>query len=123
MAEGFARELGKGLIAPHSAGLSPRGVNPRAVAVMQEIGVNIAQQTSKSIDEDLLKNMDIIITLCDNAAEACPWTPPGIRKMHWPLEDPARAEGTEEEIMHEFRKIRDEIKERILYLMKEVQNG
>ena len=82
MAEGFARELGKGLVAPHSAGLSPQGVNPRAVAVMQEIGVDIAQQTSKSIDEDLLKNMDIIITLCDNAAEACPWTPPEIRKMH-----------------------------------------
>ena len=123
MAEGFARELGKGLIEAHSAGLSPQGVNPRAVAVMKEIGIDISNQTSKSVDEELLKKMDVIITLCDNAAEACPWTPPGITRIHWPLQDPAKAEGTEEEILNEFRRIRNEIKERLLDFIKGVQHA
>ncbi len=123
MAEGFTRELGKGLIEAHSSGLSPQGVNPRAVAVMKEIGIDISNQTSKSVDEELLKKMDVIITLCDNAAEACPWTPPGITRIHWPLQDPAKAEGTEEEILNEFRRIRNEIKERLLDFIKEVQHG
>jgi arsenate reductase (thioredoxin) len=113
MAEGFAKELGKGLIEAHSAGLTPQGVNPRAVAVMKEIGIDISKQTSKSIDEDLLKKMDIVITLCDNAVESCPWIPPGIRKIHWPLEDPAKATGTAEEIMNEFRRVRDEIERKV----------
>ncbi|MFZ5907343.1 MAG: arsenate reductase (thioredoxin) [Nitrospirota bacterium] len=123
MAEGFARELGKELIEAYSAGLNPQGVNPRAVAVMKEAGIDISQQTSKSIDEELLKKMDVLITLCDNAAEACPWTPPGIRKIHWPLQDPAKAEGSEEEILLEFRRIRDEIRERVEDFIREVQHG
>lgn len=123
MAEGFTKELGKGMIEAHSAGLSPQRVNPRAIAVMKEIGIDISNQTSKSIDEELLKNMDVIITLCGNAAESCPLTPPGIRKIHWPLQDPAKAEGTEEKILNEFRSIRDEIKERVSDFIKEVQHG
>ena len=123
MAEGFAKELGKGLLEVHSAGLSPHGVNPRAVAVMKEVGIDISRQTSKSIDEELLRKMDIVITLCGNAAESCPLTPPGITRLHWPLEDPATATGTEEEIMHEFRKVRDEIKGRVLRFIKEVQRS
>ena len=76
MAEGLARELGKGLIEAHSAGLTPQGVNPKAVAVMKEIGIDISQQQSKAIDPELLEKMDTVITLCDNASESCPWTPP-----------------------------------------------
>ncbi len=123
MAEGFAKELGKGLIEAHSAGLNPQGINPRAVAVMKEISIDISKQTSKAIDEELLKKMDVIITLCDDAAESCPWTPPEIKRIHWSLKDPAKATGTEEEIMNEFRSTRDEIEKRVKDLIKEVQNG
>ncbi len=123
MAEGFARKLGKGIIEPYSAGLNPAGLNERAVIVMKELGIDISNQQSKSIDMDLLKSMDIVITLCDDAAESCPWTPPEIKRIHWSLQDPAKATGTEEEIMNEFRRTRDEIEKRVKDLIKEVQNG
>jgi arsenate reductase len=113
MAEGFARVLGKGLIDAHSAGLRPAGMNKRAVAVMQESGIDISDQESKEIDQDFLRSMDMVVTLCGNAAEACPWTPPEIRRLHWPIKDPVGAVGTEEEIMTEFRKARDEIKAKV----------
>jgi arsenate reductase len=113
MAEGFARELGRDLIEAYSAGLMHAGVQPRAIAVMKEAGIDISNQESKEIDEDLLRKMDVVITLCDNAAEACPWTPPAIRRLHWPIQDPVRTVGTEEEIMKEFRRARDEIKEKV----------
>lgn len=119
MAEGFARELGKGLIEAHSAGLNPAGLNKKAVRVMNEIGIDISQHKSKPIDEALLKEMNVIITLCDNAAESCPLTPPGIKRLHWSLKDPAKAEGTEDEIMEEFRRVRDEIKEKIVGFINE----
>lgn len=121
MAEGFAQELGKGFIEAYSAGLNPAGVNERAVKVMKEIGIDISQQKSKPIDEALLNKMDMIITLCDNASEACPWTPPEIKRLHWSLKDPAKAEGSEEEIMQEFRKVRDEVKDRIVNLLRDSQ--
>ena len=114
MAEGFARELGKGLIEAYSAGLSPQGVNPKAVAVMKEIGIDISKQQSKAIDPELLEKMDTVITLCDNASESCPWTPPAIKRIHWSLKDPAHATGSEEEVLNEFRRVRDEIKEKIV---------
>jgi arsenate reductase (thioredoxin) len=122
MAQGFAREIGKGVIEPYSAGLSPKGVNERAERIMEEIGIDISKQTSKAIDEKLLKQMDIIITLCDNAAEACPWTPPEIKRIHWSLKDPAKATGTEEEIMNEFRKVRDEIERKVKDFINEVKH-
>lgn len=123
MAEGFARQLGKGLLEPYSAGLNPAGINKLAVKVMKEVGIDISNQQSKSIDMDLLKKMDVIITLCDDAAESCPWTPPEIKRIHWPLKDPAKAMGTEEEIMNVFRSVRDEIEKRVKDLIKELQNG
>lgn len=112
MAEGFAREFGKGIIEPFSAGLIAAGLHPRAVAVMKEIGIDISRQKSKTIDEKLLKTMDAIITLCGNAEAACPWTPPGIGRLHWPINDPVGTVGREEKIMKEFRRARDEIKAR-----------
>ncbi|MEW6419744.1 MAG: arsenate reductase ArsC [Nitrospirota bacterium] len=123
MAEGFARELGKGLIEPYSAGLSPQGVNEKAVKVMKEIGIDISSQKSKSIDIELLKKMDIVITLCDNAAESCPWTPPEIKRLHWPLTDPAAFYGNETDKLQVFRTVRDQIKELVENLIKEVQHG
>ena len=123
MAEGFARELGKGKIEAYSAGLSPAGLNERAVKVMRETGIDISGQKSKPIDPELLETMDVVITLCDNAAESCPWTPPQIKRIHWSLEDPAKATGTEEEITARFRDTRDEIKRRVTDFIAEVPNA
>lgn len=124
MAEGFAKQLGKGLIEAYSAGLMPAGVvHPRAIAVMTEAGVDISGQGSKGIDPDLLRKMDIIVTLCGNAEASCPMTPPEIRRMHWPIDDPVGAAGTEEEIMNAFRKARDEIKGKIAELMHSLGRG
>ena len=123
MAEGFARELGKGFISAYSAGLSPQGVNPKAVAVMKDIGIDISQQQSKPIDPELLEKMDVVITLCDNASESCPWTPPAIKRIHWSLKDPAHTAGSEEEVLNEFRRVRDEIKEKIVNFLKEISNS
>ena len=117
MAEGFARDLGKGLVEVHSAGLLAAGVHPRAIAVMKEIGIDISGQTSKTIDEDLLRTMDVVVTLCDNAAEACPRTPPEIRRLHLPIKDPVGTVGTEEKIMREFRRARDEIRDKISWFL------
>src|SRR3989304_1856816 len=100
MAEGLAKELGKGLIEPHSAGLMAAGIHPRAIAVMKEIGIDISNQRSKEIEENLLKKMDVVITLCGDAEEYCPLTPPEIRRIHWPIKDPVGTLGTEEKIMN-----------------------
>lgn len=113
MAEGFAREMGKGLIEARSAGLMAAGVHPRAIAVMKEVGIDISGYSSKEIDPDLLGKMDVVITLCSNAEAACPLTPPEIERLHWPIRDPVGTVGTEEEVMGEFRRARDEIRERI----------
>ena len=120
MAEGFAKELGKGLLEVHSAGLFAAGVHNRAIAVMKEIGIDISKQKSKEIDVNLLKQMDIIITLCGHAEETCPWTPPHIKRIHWPIEDPVGKAGSEEEVMKEFRRARDEIRERVKRLIEEI---
>ncbi len=123
MAEGFARELGKGFIEAHSAGLMAAGVNARATAVMRELGIDISGQESKEIDADLMKTMDIVITLCGNAEESCPWTPPAIKRLHWPVKDPVGAVGSEEEIMREFRRARDEIKTKIEDFIRHGKSG
>jgi arsenate reductase len=123
MAEGFARHYGKGLLDPYSAGLMPAGVNPNAIKVMKEIGIDISGQTSDPIDEELLRKMDVIITLCGNAEAACPATPPEIKRLHWPVDDPVGTVGTEEEVLNAFRKARDEIKERIIKFIGEVKNA
>lgn len=115
MAEGFSRVIGKDVIEPYSAGLVPASVvNPRAVQAMKESGIDISHQRPKEIEPELLNKMDVVVTLCDNAGESCPWTPPAIKRFHWFLKDPAGVVGTEEEIMAEFRRVRDEIKERII---------
>ncbi len=123
MAEGFARELGRGLIEAHSAGLIAAGVHPRAVAAMREVGIDISRQSSKEIDADLMGTMDIIVTLCGNAEESCPRTPPDIERLHWPIKDPVGTTGTEDEIMKEFRRARDEIKGKIIKLINALKGG
>jgi arsenate reductase len=120
MAEGFAKEYSRGLLEVHSAGLMAAGVNRRAIAVMQEIGIDISGQHSKQIDINILRQMDIVVTLCDHADETCPRTPPEIRRIHWPIRDPVGTVGPEEYVMEDFRRARDDIKEKVRSLIKEM---
>ncbi len=123
MAEGFAKYYGSGVIEAFSAGLLATRVHPRAIAVMREAGIDISGQESKEIDEELLNKMDIIVTVCGNAKESCPLTPPGIKRMHLPVRDPVGACGTEEEIMAEFRRARDEIRDIIAELVDGIKRN
>jgi arsenate reductase (thioredoxin) len=120
MAEGFAREYGKELIEVYSAGLFAAGVHRRAAAVMKEVGIDITKQRSKEIDPYLLMKMDIVVTLCGHAEEHCPRTPAGIKRLHMPIKDPVGTVGTEEEIMKDFRRAREEIKGVVLNLLRDV---
>ncbi|HYA86656.1 MAG TPA: arsenate reductase ArsC [Nitrospirota bacterium] len=120
MAEGLARELGKGVLEPSSAGLLAAGVHPRAIDVMKEIGIDISNQKSKVIDEAEITTMDMVITLCSYVEEACPLTPAGIQRFHWPIKDPVATIGSGAEVMKDFRRARDEIKEKIEYLIKKI---
>ena len=121
MAEGIARALGKGLIEPYSAGVMPSEVHPKTVQVMKEIGVDISNQRSKGIDENLLDAMDMIITLCSSAEAMCPMTPPRIKRIHWSIDDPKTATGSEEEVLNAFRSARDEIKKKLEMLIDELK--
>lgn len=122
MAEGFAKEYGKGSIEVYSAGLMAAGVHKRAAAVMKETGIDISKQESKTINENLLKQMDIIVTLCSYAETLCPSTPSGIRRIHWPIKDPVGTIGSEEQIMYEFRRAREEIRGKVRELIKEISD-
>jgi len=123
MAEGFAKEYGKGIIDVYSAGIMSAGVHKRAIAVMKELGIDISEQRSKEIDIDLFNKMDIIVTLCDYVESICPTTPPNIKKLHWPIKDPVGTTGSEDKIMAEFRRARDEIKSKVLELIKMIKNN
>lgn len=121
MAEGLARELGNGLVEPYSAGLIATAVHPKAIAVMKEIGIDISWQRSKSIDHDLLRQMDLIITLCTNAEAYCLRIPLNVKRLHWPVKDPVGTIGTKETIMREFRRARDEIRDRIIEFLRSLK--
>ncbi len=110
MAEGFLKKHSAGRFDVSSAGIAPAGVNPVAIAVMKEIGIDISDQTSDQITREDLKEADLLITLCGDARENCPYVPSQAEKRHWELEDPARAEGTDEQVKEKFREIRDKIK-------------
>ena len=113
MAEGFLKHYKKDWEI-YSAGTQPVGLNPIAVGVMSEKGIDISGYKSKHID--LFSNMkfDYVITVCDNAKESCPVFPGNAEYIHWSLKDPAAAEGTKEEKLNAFRKIRDEINNKVL---------
>ncbi|SFV05870.1 arsenate reductase (thioredoxin) [Alicyclobacillus macrosporangiidus] len=123
MAEGWARHLGADRIEVHSAGIEAHGLNPRAVATMKEAGVDISKHTSKTIDPDLLNRADYVITLCGDANDRCPMTPPHVKRLHWGFEDPARANGTDEEIMAKFQEVRDAIRSRVQAFLDELPDA
>ncbi len=114
MAEGWLRHLAGERATALSAGSRPAGyVHPLAVRAMEEAGVDIAGHRSKSIEEFLGDPPDVVISVCDSAAEECPVFPGRVERRHWPFDDPAHATGTEEERLAVFRRVRDEIRERI----------
>lgn len=118
MAEGFAKKMLPKNMEIFSAGLKPKVVHPMAIKVMQEVGIDISKQESKNISEIPLDKINIVITLCGDAAERCPIFPGKVERIHWALEDPAKAKGSEEEIAIVFRKVRDNIKSCIInYLL------
>jgi arsenate reductase (thioredoxin) len=113
MAEGWARQLKSNLIEPYSAGIETHGLNPNAVKVMAEAGVDISEQKSKHVDEVKGVRFDYVVTVCDNANETCPLFPGGIKRVHVSFEDPPRLAKTarsEEEALGHYRRVRDEIR-------------
>ncbi len=112
MAEGWAKE-----ILPDwnvkSAGLEAHGLNSNAVKAMKEVNIDITNHTSDVIDPDILNHADLVVTLCGHADEHCPATPPNVKRVHWGFDDPAKAEGSEEEKWAFFQRVRDEIRNRI----------
>lgn len=123
IAEGWARHIGGDSVVVQSAGIEAHGKNPRAIEVMQEIGIDISGQESTIVNDDMLQDADVVVTVCGHADEQCPLLPPGITKLHWPLTDPAKATGIEEEIMIEFRATRDEIEGRVNELLESIKAG
>ncbi|RAJ24911.1 arsenate reductase ArsC [Pedobacter cryoconitis] len=111
LAEGFLRQFAGNQAEIYSAGIEVHGVNPKAIQVMSEAGLDISAHTSNHVDEYAAIDFDYVITVCDNAKESCPYFPARAIKFHYNFPDPAKAKGTDDEVMQEFRRVRDLIKE------------
>jgi arsenate reductase len=109
MAEGYLRHAAGDRFEAMSAGIEPKGLNPLAVEAMREIGIDISPQTSKDVVSLLGQHVPYVVTVCDNAKERCPIFPGTWKFLHWSLEDPAAAEGTPDERLAVFRRVRDQI--------------
>jgi arsenate reductase len=110
MAEGLLRALGGGMLEVESAGTKPSLVRPEAIAAMAELGIDLSGHRSKSADEFANQPFDLVLTVCDNARETCPIYPGAKRLIHHSFEDPAHLQGTEEERVAAFRRVRDQIR-------------
>jgi arsenate reductase len=119
MAEGLVNHDLAGKVKAFSAGVRPSRVNPRAIQVMAELGIDISQHRSKSVDDLKGEQLDLVITVCDNAAKQCPIFPGETEVMHMGFPDPATATGTEAEILTVFRAVRDDLRERLGNLLRE----
>ena len=113
MGEGLFRHEGRGAYEVASAGTKPSHVRPEAIAVMKELGIDISGHRSKSVNEFEGQSFDYVVTVCDNARDNCPVFPAGTDRIHWSFEDPAAVQGGEQERLAAFRRIRDEIHERV----------
>ncbi len=111
LAEGYLKYFAGNKAEIFSAGVETHGVNPRAIATMKEDGIDISYHTSNNIEEYRNIDFDFVITVCDNAKERCPFFPSNAKKFHYNFPDPAKAKGNEEEILEEFRKVRQMIKD------------
>ena len=110
IAEGYLKHFAGDKAEVYSAGVETHGVNPKAIQVMKEDGIDISHATSNNVNEYRQIDFDYVITVCDNAKERCPVFPSKAKKFHYNFPDPAKAKGTEEEVMNQFREVRDEIK-------------
>ena len=119
MAEGLVNHHLGPAVQAFSAGLIPSRVHPRAIQVMQEIGIDISHHRSKHLKEFEGKSFDYVITLCDEAQEACPVFPGAARQHHFGFMDPAMTTGSEDQILAVFRKVRDEIRKEVVTWLKE----
>ena len=119
MADGIVNFDFAGEIQAFSAGTEPHGLNPRAVAVMKEIGIDISGNSSDHLRSYEGQNFDYVISLCGDADEKCPLFFGGVRRLHLPFDDPPRATGSEEEIMAVYRRVREEIRERMQRLFSQ----
>lgn len=117
MAEGFAKRYLPDWEV-RSAGIETHGLNPRAVEVMAECGIDISKNTSDLIDSNYFKECDLIVTLCGDARDKCPRIPKAATHLHWGLKDPAQATGSEEDILNVFREVRDKLAQNIESLSK-----
>jgi arsenate reductase (thioredoxin) len=122
MGEGLFRYEGGAGNRVESAGTKPSHVRPEAIAVMKEIGIDISGQRSKSVDEFAGQSFNYVVTVCDNARDECPVFPAGTERLHWSFEDPAAVEGSEGERLAAFRRIRDEIRDRVKAFYGQHQN-
>jgi len=120
MAEGFARHYGGDVIEPYSAGVQPTHLHPLTVDVMREKGVDISGQRAKGLGE-VPTEVDLVVTVCDEAAEACPVFSGAPRTLHWSLPDPAQAKGDPDEVRAAFCKVRDKIEARVRLLIEELR--
>lgn len=110
IAEGYLRHFVGDKAEVYSAGIETHGVNPKAIEIMKRDGIDISGHTSNNIDEYAGINFDYLITVCDNAKESCPYFPSGAVKFHYNFPDPAKANGTEEDVMEQFREVREMIR-------------
>ncbi|MBM4285186.1 MAG: arsenate reductase ArsC [Deltaproteobacteria bacterium] len=119
MAEGLVNHDLAGQVRAFSAGVRPSRVNPRAIRVMGELGIDLSGQRSKAVDELAGERFDLVITVCDRASQDCPIFPGDTEILHLGFPDPARATGAEEEILTVFRQVRDAIREQVVPLLRQ----
>ncbi len=113
MAEGFLRAMAGDRFEAGSAGTEKTSVNPLAIRAMAELGIDLGGHASKLYEDVASESWDYLITVCDDANERCPWVPGSVQRLHWSFPDPSRATGTEEERLAVFRRVRDQIEERL----------
>jgi len=120
MCEGYAKQMLGADWQVLSAGIEAHGKNPKAIEIMAADGVDIAQQESTMLTDQMIEQTDVFVTVCGHADENCPVLPAGKKRIHWPLPDPAKATGTEAEIRQQFAAVRDEVKSRVANLATEL---
>ena len=120
IAEAWMKFLAEDRVEVYSGGIEAHGINPRTVATMKEVGIDISSHTSTLLDMGLLSHADYAITLCGDAYDRCPVTPAHVQRLHWGFPDPAKMTGSEEEISAKFAEVRDGIKEKVQWLIGEI---
>jgi arsenate reductase len=122
MAEGFGRVLSNDEFDCKSAGTAPIGINPEAIRSMAELSIDISDQSSSFLSGEMLKWANYVITLCGSARDQCPVMPAGVRHLHWDIDNPDKEYSSDEEKVAEFRRVRDEINEKVIALFTKLKD-